>query len=78
MAADPKYLATNPTVGFFTNLVKVTRFRPAYPVYPQISDQIQVAMESVMTSQSSPSSAMSALQQQVSGMAGASNVASGS
>ena len=78
VAADPKYLATNPTVGFFTNLVKVTHFRPAYPVYPQISDQIQVAMESVMTSQSSPSSAMSALQQQVSGIAGASNVASGS
>jgi len=58
--------------------VKVTHFRPAYPVYPQISDQIQVAMESVMTGQSSPSSAMSTLEQQVGGIAGASNVAAGS
>ena len=78
VAADPKYLATNPTTGFFTNLVKVTNYRPAFPVYPQISDQIQVAMESVMTGQSSPSSAMSALQQQVSGIAGSTNVTSGS
>ena len=78
VAADPKYLATNPTTGFFTNLVKVTHYRPAYPVYPQISDQIQVAMESVMTSQSSPTAAMSALAQQVNGIAGSSNVAAGS
>ena len=78
VASDPAYLATNPTVSFFTNLVKVTHFRPAYPVYPQISDQIQVAMESVMTGQSSPTSAMSSLAGQVSGIAGASNVAAGS
>lgn len=78
VAADPKYLSTNPDTGFFTNLVKVTHFRPAYPVYPQISDQIQVAMESVMTGQSSPASAMSTLAQQVSGIAGAGNVAAGS
>jgi multiple sugar transport system substrate-binding protein len=78
VAADPKYLAATPTLGFFTNLVKVTHFRPAYPVYPQISDQIQVAMESVMTGQSSPSSAMSTLAGQVSSIAGSSNVASGS
>ncbi len=78
VAADPKYLAANPLLGFFTDLVKVTHFRPAYPVYPQISDQIQVAMESVMTGQSSPSSAMSGLASQVSSIAGAANVASGS
>jgi multiple sugar transport system substrate-binding protein len=78
VASDPKYLAANPLLGFFTNLVKVTHFRPAYPVYPQISDQIQVAMESVMTGQSSPSSAMSGLASQVSSIAGAANVAAGS
>jgi multiple sugar transport system substrate-binding protein len=78
VASDPKYLSTNPTTSFFTNLVKVTHFRPAYPVYPQISDQIQVAMESVMTGQSSASSAMSTLSGQVSGIAGPSNVAGGS
>jgi len=78
VASDPKYLSTNPTTSFFTNLVKVTHFRPAYPVYPQISDQIQVAMESVMTGQSSAASAMSTLAGQVSSIAGASNVAAGS
>jgi multiple sugar transport system substrate-binding protein len=78
VAADPKYVATNPFISFFTGLTKVTHYRPAYPVYPQISDQIQVAMESVMTGQSTPASAMSTLQQQVSGIAGSSNVASGS
>lgn len=78
VATSSQYLSTNPTLSFFTDLVKVTHFRPAYPVYPQISDQIQVAMESVMTGQSSPTSAMSTLNQQVDGIAGSSNVASGS
>jgi multiple sugar transport system substrate-binding protein len=78
VAADSSYLSTNPTTSFFTNLVQVTHFRPTYPVYPQISDQIQVAMESVMTGQSSPSSAMSTLATQVGGIAGSSNVAAGS
>ena len=77
VAADSSYLSTNPTTSFFTDLVKVTHFRPTYPVYPQISDQIQVAMESVMTGQSSPSSAMSTLATQVGGIAGSSNVAAG-
>jgi multiple sugar transport system substrate-binding protein len=78
VAAAPQYLQTNPLNGFFTSLTKVTHYRPAYPIYPQISDQIQVAMEAVMTGQSSPSSAMSSLAQQVSSLAGSSNVASGS
>lgn len=78
VASDPKYLSANPDNAFLTGLVKVTHFRPTYSVYPQISDQIQVAMESVMTGQSSPASAMSTLAQQVSGIAGASHVAAGS
>ncbi|HEY3871903.1 MAG TPA: extracellular solute-binding protein [Actinocrinis sp.] len=78
VAADPKYTATNPSVAFFTNLVKVTHFRPAYPVYPQVSDQIQVAMESVMTGQSSPQSAMANLASSVSGIVGPSNMVPGS
>src|SRR6201995_5184658 len=48
VAADPKYLTSNPTLKFFTDLVSVTHFRPAYPEYPRVSDAIQVAMESVM------------------------------
>ena len=78
VAADPKYLSANPDNKFFTGLVGVTHFRPTYPVYPQISDQIQVAMESVMTGQSSPTAAMSTLTQQVDTIAGAAHVAAGS
>ncbi len=77
VAADSSYLSTNPTTSFFTTLVKVPHFRTNYTVYPQISDQVQVAMESVMTGQSSPSSAMSTLATQVGGIAGSSNVAAG-
>ena len=58
VAADPKYLTSNPTLKFFTDLVSVTHFRPAYPEYPRVSDAIQVAMESVMTGQATPQQAM--------------------
>ncbi|MFI5910890.1 extracellular solute-binding protein [Dactylosporangium sp. NPDC051541] len=57
VAADPKYQSANPALGFFTDLVKVTHFRPAYPDYPHVSDAIQVAMESVMTGQATPEQA---------------------
>jgi len=57
VAADPQYLNSNPTLKFFTDLVQSTHFRPAYPAYPQVSDAVQVAMESVMTDQASPTAA---------------------
>lgn len=38
VAADPAYLAANPTLKFFTDLVQVTHFRPAYADYPHVSD----------------------------------------
>ena len=57
VANDPAYLNSNPTLKFFTDLVQITKFRPAYPVYPQISDAVQVAMESVMTGQAQPDAA---------------------
>src|SRR3954452_3201951 len=59
VATDPKYLSSNPTAPFFGKLVDITTFRPALPVYPRVSDQIQVAMESVMTGQASPQQATS-------------------
>jgi len=49
VAKDPRYLAANPTNEFFSSLVPVTHYRPAYALYPRISSEIQVAMESVMT-----------------------------
>jgi multiple sugar transport system substrate-binding protein len=57
VANDPAYLNSNPTLKFFTDLVQITKFRPAYPVYPQVSDAVQVAMESVMTDQAQPPAA---------------------
>ncbi|WP_328473338.1 extracellular solute-binding protein [Actinoplanes sp. NBC_00393] len=58
VAEDPKYLNSNPTLKFFTDLVQVTHFRPAYPEYPRVSNAIQVAMEAVMTGQATPEQAM--------------------
>jgi multiple sugar transport system substrate-binding protein len=78
VAADPSYISSDPTVNFFTNLVKVTHFRPAYTAYPKISDAIQVAMEAVMTNQSSTSSAEKAFASTVKGIVGAANTTTGS
>jgi multiple sugar transport system substrate-binding protein len=60
VAAEPSYAAANPTLPFFTDLVKVTHFRPAYADYPHVSDAIQVAMEAVMTGQLTPPKAATA------------------
>ncbi|GAA2224637.1 extracellular solute-binding protein [Streptomyces amakusaensis] len=49
VAADPEYLASMPGVGFFTGLVRHTHYRPALPVYPQVSSAIGEAMERVTT-----------------------------
>jgi multiple sugar transport system substrate-binding protein len=65
VAQDQAYLASNPTLKFFTDLVSVTHFRPAYPDYPHVSDAIQVAMESVMTDQASPGDAAKTFADQV-------------
>jgi multiple sugar transport system substrate-binding protein len=78
VAADPSYLSSSPTLKFFTDLVQVTHFRPAYADYPHISDAIQVAMESVMTGQQSPQQAMSAFSDQVKSAVGADKVMSAS
>jgi multiple sugar transport system substrate-binding protein len=77
VAADPAYLNSNPTLKFFTDLVQVTHFRPAYPDYPHISDAIQVAMEAVMTGQMSPQQAMAAYGDQLKSAVGPDKVMSG-
>jgi multiple sugar transport system substrate-binding protein len=76
VAADPAYIAANPTLKFFTDLVQVTHFRPAYPDYPHISDAIQVAMEAVMTGQLSVEKAASAYADQVKAAVGPDQVMS--
>ena len=60
VASDPKYTDANPTNKFFSDLVKVTHFRPATSVYPKVSNNIQVAMESVMSGQQTPKEAAKA------------------
>jgi multiple sugar transport system substrate-binding protein len=51
VSQDPAYTAANPSFSFFSSLVPVTHFRPATQDYGQISNAIDVAMESVMTGQ---------------------------
>jgi multiple sugar transport system substrate-binding protein len=70
VASDPKYLNSNPSLKFFTDLVSVTKFRPAYPDYPHVSDAIQVAMESVMTNQAAPAAAAKTFADQVTSAVG--------
>ncbi|MFD9632411.1 extracellular solute-binding protein [Streptomyces violascens] len=57
VAADPTYLNSMPGITFFTGLVPFTHYRPALPVYPQVSTAIGEAMESVTTGGSADSAA---------------------
>jgi multiple sugar transport system substrate-binding protein len=77
VAADSAYQNTNPTTAFFTGLVPVTQYRPAYAEYPKVSDAIQVAMEAVITGQSSPADAMKAYTETLKGIVGSGDVAAG-
>ncbi|MFF3489709.1 extracellular solute-binding protein [Streptomyces sp. NPDC002795] len=65
VAADPKYLGATPTNKFFTDLVKYTHFRPALPKYPQVSNAVTKAMESVTTKQASVGEAAKTYDQDV-------------
>ncbi|MFJ2827326.1 extracellular solute-binding protein [Streptomyces sp. NPDC087263] len=59
VAADPAYVAAQPGIKFFTDLVASTHYRPAYPAYPKVSTAIQEAMEGVTTGDSSVEKAAS-------------------
>ncbi|MFE2374639.1 extracellular solute-binding protein [Streptomyces sp. NPDC059398] len=77
VAADPKYLGATPTNKFFTGLVKYTHFRPALPKYPQVSNAITKAMESVTTGQSSVDDAAKTYDQDLATAVGSGNTAKG-
>ncbi|KQO63541.1 extracellular solute-binding protein [Curtobacterium sp. Leaf261] len=70
VAEDPTYDASNPTFKFFSGLVEHTNFRPATSDYSQVSNAIQVAMESVMTGQQTPKQAAATYDQSVIGVVG--------
>ncbi len=74
VAEDPAYLEANPFIGYFTDLVTFTHFRPATADYPQISAEIQAATEAVMTGQMSPEEAAAAYDEAVVGIVGDDNV----
>jgi multiple sugar transport system substrate-binding protein len=62
-----------PLNPLFTSFVGFTNFRPGFPAYPKISNQIDLAMENVMSG-TSPKDAMSNFADAVKGIAGAKNV----
>ncbi|MGP3948188.1 ABC transporter substrate-binding protein [Streptomyces sp. 7N604] len=68
VAADPKYLKSMPGIDFFTELVEFTHYRPALPVYPQVSTAIGEAMESVTTGDASPDEAAKSYDEQLKSM----------
>lgn len=49
VATDKRYLTSMPGIDFFTRRVPHSHYRPALPVYPQVSTAITEAMESVTT-----------------------------
>jgi multiple sugar transport system substrate-binding protein len=65
VAEDPEYLKSMPGIEFFTELVGVSNYRPALPVYPQVSTAISEAMEQVTTGDSSPREAARQYDEQV-------------
>jgi multiple sugar transport system substrate-binding protein len=77
VASQPSYTSTTPGVAFWTNLVKYTNYRPAYPVYPELSNAIQQATEGVMTGQQSPQQASAAYGQSLQQTVGSSGVQAG-
>jgi multiple sugar transport system substrate-binding protein len=73
VSTDKAYLASNPTVGFFSTLVANTHFRPATTDYPKVANEIMVAMESAMTGQQTPKQAAATYDGAVVGIVGKKN-----
>jgi multiple sugar transport system substrate-binding protein len=62
-----------PLNPFYTNMLSFTQFRPAFPEYPRISNQVDLAMENVMTGQK-PVDAMASYAAAVTGIVGKNKV----
>jgi multiple sugar transport system substrate-binding protein len=75
VAAEPAYTSQGPIPAFFASIVPVTQYRPAFPEYPQVSNAIQVATDSVQSGQSTPAAAAATYDQTVTGIVGASHTA---
>jgi multiple sugar transport system substrate-binding protein len=77
VAADPSYGKGDPTAKFFASLVPITQYRPALPPYPQISNEIQVAQEAVVSGQATPDAATQQYATALKGIVGADTVSAG-
>ncbi|MFF5495555.1 extracellular solute-binding protein [Streptomyces aquilus] len=65
VAEDPAYVAAQPGIKFFTDLVASTHYRPAFPAYPKVSTAIQEAMEGVTTGDKSVADAAKAYDEEL-------------
>lgn len=77
VAAQSSYLDQQPDTPFWTGLIKYTNYRPAYAVYPNLSNDIQQATEEVMTGQQSPQQAASSYGQALTQAVGPNSVEGG-
>jgi len=77
VAASQEYLDYNASFEFFSSLVEYTHFRPATPDYSQISSNIPVATESVVTGQASPEDAQKTYDEALVGIVGEENTQAG-
>ncbi|WP_405061087.1 extracellular solute-binding protein [Kribbella sp. NBC_01505] len=77
VAADEGYKSSSKSTQFFTDLVSVTVYRPAYAEYPKVSNEIITAMEAVMTGQSSVDEAAKNYDEAVEGIVGKDKTTSG-
>ncbi|MEU5049454.1 extracellular solute-binding protein [Streptomyces sp. NPDC021096] len=74
VASARRYRESMPGIEFFTSLVEHTHYRPALPVYPQVSHAIQEAMESVTTGDADVAQAARRYDERLTSIAGASGV----
>ena len=70
VASDPAFTNANPTNEFFASLVPITQYRPAYSVYPRISQEIQAATEALVTGSAAPDQAAASYDEKVKEIAG--------
>jgi multiple sugar transport system substrate-binding protein len=61
-----------PLSSFFSSLLEFTQFRPGFPAYPRISNQIDLAMENVMSGMK-PADALNSFTSAVQGIVGSGN-----
>jgi multiple sugar transport system substrate-binding protein len=73
VAAAPSYKKSNASIATMSSFVTFTHYRPAYSVYPKLSDEIQVITGQVLTGQLTPSAGAAEYNKYLVATVGASN-----